>query len=152
MSITSRQITLIQRSFAKVEPIADAAAEIFYKKLFEYDPSLRRMFKNDMKDQGRKLMAVLTVAVGSLTNLDQLVPTLHKLAERHAGYGVKPEDYTPVGNALLYTLKKGLGDEFTPELREAWISVFRLVANTMREHSYPSFDARTFKNMKRYNR
>lgn len=152
MSLTSRQITLIQRSFAKVEPIADAAADIFYKKLFEYDPSLRRMFKNDMKDQGRKLMAVLKVAVGSLNNLEQLVPTLRKLADRHAGYGVKPEDYTPVGNALLYTLKKGLGNEFTPELREAWINVYRLVANVMREHSYPSFNAKTFKNRRTYNR
>lgn len=152
MSVTPRQISLIQNSFAKVEPIADQAAAIFYKKLFEYDPSLRRLFKADMKDQGRKLMGVLKIAVNSLNDLDKLVPTLKTLADRHVGYGVRPEDYTPVGNALLYALKQGLGSEFTPELRQAWIDVYRVVANTMRQHSYPSFDPRTFKNTKRYNR
>jgi nitric oxide dioxygenase len=152
MPLTSRQITLVQRSFSKVEPIADQAAAIFYKKLFEYDPSLRSYFKSDMKEQGRKLMGILKIAVGSLTNLEKLVPALHGLADRHVEYGIKPEDFTPVGNALLYALKQGLGDEFTPEVRQAWIDVYRLVANTMREHAYDNFDARTFKNTKRYHR
>ncbi len=152
MAITLRQITLIQQSFAKVEPIAAAAADIFYKKLFEYDPSLKRLFKGDMKGQGKKLMAVLKVAVGSLNQLDKLVPTLQKLAKQHVQYGVKAEDYTPVGNALLYTLKQGLGDAFTPELREAWVNVYRLIANTMREAAYPGFNANSFTNNKQYNR
>ncbi|MEK6749407.1 MAG: globin family protein [Pseudomonadota bacterium] len=152
MPITQRQVTLIKESFAKVEPIADQAAKIFYKKLFEYDPALRRLFKNDMQEQGRKLMAVLKVAVSSLTNLEALVPTLHKLADRHLEYGVKVEDYTPVGNALLFALKQGLGTAFTPELRQAWIEVFQLVANTMRARAYPQFNPRTFKNTRQYNR
>lgn len=152
MALTQRQVLLIQDSFAKVEPIAADAAKIFYNKLFEYDPSLKRLFKQDMDDQGKKLMAVLKVAVNSLNKLDQLVPTLHDLADRHVRYGVKPEDYRPVGNALLYTLKTGLGDSFTPELRQAWSDVFRLIANAMREHAYPGFDANTFQNTKRYYR
>jgi nitric oxide dioxygenase len=141
MSITARQISLIQESFAKVEPIAETAAGIFYSKLFEYDPSLRNLFKGDLKDQGRKLMAVLKVAVGSLNRLDKLVPVLHQLADRHVGYGVKPEHYTPVGNALLHTLKQGLGDDFTPETRSAWVSVYQLVADTMRSHAHPGYAA-----------
>ncbi len=136
MSITTRQISLVQGSFRKVEPIAEQAAEIFYNKLFEYDPSLKPMFKGDMKEQGRKLMATLKVAVNGASNLDKLVPVLHQLAVRHVDYGVKPKDYTPVGNALLFTLKTGLGDEFTPELRQAWVDTFRLIATTMKEHAY----------------
>jgi hemoglobin-like flavoprotein len=151
MSITQRQISLIQDSFSKVEPIADKAAEIFYAKLFEYDPSLRRLFKNDMKEQGRKLMTVLKTAVGGLGDLNALVPVLHKLADAHVSYGVKAEDYTPVGNALLYTLKTGLGRSFTPDVRQAWVDLYRLVANTMREHAYPEFDPKTFRNTRRYN-
>ncbi len=136
MSITTRQIALVQGSFRKVEPIAEQAAEIFYNKLFEYDPSLKPMFKGDIKDQGRKLMATLKVAVNGASDLNKLVPVLHQLADRHVGYGVKPKDYTPVGNALLFALKMGLGDEFTPELRQAWVDTFRLIATTMKEHAY----------------
>lgn len=136
MSITARQITLVQDSFARVAPIADQAAEIFYNKLFEYDPSLRKLFKGDMSEQGRKLMATLGVAVKSLTDLNSLVPVLQKLADRHIDYGVKAEDYTPVGNALLYALKQGLGDEFSPDVREAWVETFRIVSQTMKSHAY----------------
>jgi len=136
MSITTTQIKLVQDSFAKIAPIADQAADIFYNKLFEYDPSLRKLFKNDMSEQGRKLMATLGVAVKSLTDLNGLVPVLQKLSERHVGYGVKAEDYTPVGNALLFALKQGLGDEFTPDVREAWVETFRIVSQTMKSHVY----------------
>jgi hemoglobin-like flavoprotein len=136
MSITPRQVQLIQESFTKVEPIAEQAAEIFYNKLFEYDPKLRPLFKSDLKDQGRKLMTTLKVAVNGLNDLEKLVVVLQQLAERHVGYGVKPEDYTPVGNALLFTLKTGLGPDWNPELRQAWVDVFRLMATVMKEHAY----------------
>lgn len=150
MSITARQISLVQGSFAKVEPIAEQAAEIFYDKLFKYDPSLKGLFKNDMKEQGRKLMSVLTVAVKSLNDLEGLVPTLQNMAKTHVGYGVKAEDYTPVGNALLFALETGLGPAFTSEVKQAWIDVYQLVADTMREAAYPGFNPKTFKNTRHY--
>jgi nitric oxide dioxygenase len=150
MTITARQISLIQESFEKVKPIADKAAEIFYNRLFYHDPSLRSLFKSDMKGQGRKLMSVLGVAVASLNDLNGLVPTLQKIAKQHVSYGVQVEDYTPVGNALLYALKQGLGPAFTPELRQAWIDLYQLVANVMREAAYPGFNPKTFKNTRQY--
>lgn len=137
MSVSSRQIILVQESFAKVAPISEKAAEIFYARLFEYDPSLKPLFKKGMKTQGKMLMSALTMAVESLTHLNTLVPELEELAMRHVQYGVKPQDYTPVGNALLYTLKQGLGDEFTPEVRQAWVDTFRLLATVMKKHAYP---------------
>ena len=136
MSITARQKDLVQSSFAKVEPIADKAAEIFYKKLFEYDPNLRRLFKSDMKSQGRKLMSALKIAVKSLDNLDALVPVLEKMAVQHLSYGVKPQDYTTVGNALLFALKTGLGNQWNPELRQAWVDTYRIVAQVMKAAAY----------------
>lgn len=152
MAITARQISIIQDSFAKVKPIADQAAELFYNKLFEYDPAVRSLFQSDMKEQGRKLMSVLGVAVASLNDLNGLVPTLQKIAKQHVQYGVEVEDYTPVGNALLYALKQGLGPAFTPELRQAWVEVYQVVADTMRAAAYPSFNPKTFRNTRRYNK
>ena len=136
MPITTRQKQLVQESFAKVVPIAGVAGDIFYKTLFEYAPEVKPLFKSDIKDQGRKLVTTLAVAIKDLDDLDKLVPVLQKLAEKHVDYGVKAEHFTPVGNALLSTLKQGLGDDFTPEVRQAWVEVFRVVANTMKAHSF----------------
>lgn len=152
MAITEKQKQLIKSSFAKVEPIVDTAAEIFYAQLFKYDPSLKSLFKSDMKAQGKKLMAALKLAVASLDNLEKLVPVLEKMAVTHVDYGVKVEDYTPVGNALLYALKQGLGKEFTPELRQAWIDVYAVMATVMRQAAYPDYNPDTYKNTKYYNK
>lgn len=152
MALSSRQKQLVQQSFSKVEPIAEQAAEIFYNKLFEIDPSLKRLFKGSLKEQGKKLMATLKIAVKSLDNLEALVPVLQTLSERHIQYGVKVDDYTPVGNALLYTLKTGLGADFTQETRDAWVEVYKTVAHVMRSHSYPDYDPNTYKNLKHYNK
>lgn len=150
MAISEQQKRMIKASFAKVEPIADVAAEIFYKQLFHYDPSLKPLFKNDIKSQGRKLMAALKLAVSSLDNLDKLVPVLQKMAIAHVDYGVKVDDYTPVGNALLFALHKGLGDEFTPELKQAWVETYKTIAMVMRQAAYPDFNPDTYQNRKTY--
>ena len=136
MPITARQKQLVQQSFAQVESIAEQAAEIFYQTLFQYDPNLKPLFKSDIKSQGQKLMATLKLAVRGLDDLDGLIPVLHKLAERHVDYGVEAKDFTPVGNALLYTLKVGLGEHWTPELRQAWVDMFRTVATVMKAHAF----------------
>ncbi|MCF6437374.1 MULTISPECIES: globin family protein [Pseudoalteromonas] len=136
MAITERQKQLVQSSFAKVEPISEQAADIFYKTLFEYDPSLKPLFKTSIKAQGQKLMATLKLAVAGLDDLEKLVPVLQSLAERHVGYGVEAKDFTPVGNALLHTLKVGLGDEWDSELRQAWVDTIHLVADVMKAHSF----------------
>ncbi|MCJ8169398.1 globin family protein [Atopomonas sediminilitoris] len=136
MALTREQIQQVQTSFEQVEPIADQAAVIFYDKLFEYDPALRALFKGDMHEQGRMLMSTLKLAVRGLSDLDSLVPVLQKLAARHVDYGVKAADYTPVGNALLYTLKTGLGEHWNDSLREAWLEVYRTMAQVMKAHAH----------------
>lgn len=152
MSLSQHQIRLVQSSFAKVEPISDTAAELFYAKLFEYDPKLKALFKGDMRQQGRKLMSLLKIAVNGLNNLGALVPALEKLAVQHLDYGVSVHDYTPVGNALLHALSVGLGDDFTPEVRTAWVEVYKIVANTMRSAAYPGFNPDTYENPLSYAR
>ncbi len=129
--ISASDKVLVQESFALVEPIAEAAAEMFYAKLFELDPSVRKLFSGDMKEQGRKLMSTLKVAVNGLDDLEKLVPIVEKLGKAHGGFGVKPAHYGTVANALLWTLGEGLGDAFTAEVKEAWTNVYMLLAETM---------------------
>jgi hemoglobin-like flavoprotein len=127
------QKELVQTSFEQVRPIADAAAALFYNRLFELDPTLRPLFKGDMKEQGRKLMDMITLAVKGLDRPEALLPALAALGRRHAGYGVNKHDYETVGEALLWTLEQGLGPGFTPDVREAWEAVYGFVAGAMRE-------------------
>lgn len=130
--MTPRQVELVQTTWEKCVPIADQAAVLFYGKLFELDPSLKPMFKSDIKEQGKKLMQMITAAVRGLNDLGRLVPVVQDLGRRHVGYGVKDQHYDTVGTALLWTLEKGLGDAFTAEVKEAWTTVYTLLATTMK--------------------
>lgn len=133
--MTPHQIQLVRTSFAQVEPIAAQAATIFYNNLFAADPSLRTLFRGDMAAQGERLMTMIGAAVGLLERPHALLPVLRSLGSRHAGYGVKDEHYATVGGALLLTLEQGLGEAFTPEVREAWTVMYGIVSRTMMEAS-----------------
>lgn len=135
--LTYDQKVLVQESWEKVKPISDTAASLFYGKLFELDPSLKPMFANsDMKEQGRKLMLMIGTAVKGLDTLGELVPAVQSLGKRHVGYGVEPGHYDTVGAALLDTLDKGLGEDFTTEAEEAWTITYTTLASVMKEASY----------------
>lgn len=134
--MTPDQVKAIQDSFAKVAPIAEPAAELFYGRLFEIAPAVKPLFRGDMKEQGRKLMATLAVVVKGLDHLDAILPAASALAKRHVGYGVKPADYTPVGAALLWTLERGLGAEWTPELAQAWAAAYGVLSEFMIGEAY----------------
>ena len=129
--MTPQQIELVQTSFKKVVPIAGTAADLFYDRLFETAPEVRALFPDDMKEQKVKLMAMLGTAVSSLHKLDEILPAVKALGERHKGYGVTAAHYAPVGAALLWTLEKGLGPDFTPEVKEAWTLTYTALAGVM---------------------
>jgi hemoglobin-like flavoprotein len=130
--MTGKQKRLVQASFEQLKPIADVAARLFYGCLFELDPRLEVLFAGDVEKQGRKLMQMVELAVKGLDNLDELVPTLLALGGRHAAYGVAERDYISARRALLWTLERGLGAAFTPEVRESWATVYNLLVDTMK--------------------
>ena len=130
--MTPEQQSLVRDSFANVAPIAPQAAALFYDRLFLLDPTLRPLFKGDMAEQGRKLMAMIGTAVANLHRLDQIVPAVRDLGRRHAGYGVRDSHYDTVAGALLWTLEQGLGPAFTPETREAWTICYGVLATEMK--------------------
>ena len=134
--MTPQQVELVQSSFAKVVPIADAAAALFYGRLFEIAPRVKPLFEHDMAEQGRKLMTTLGVVVNGLKDLEAILPAARALAVRHVAYGVRAADYAPVGEALLWTLEKGLGDAFTPDVAAAWTEAYGALSGVMIAAAY----------------
>jgi len=139
--MTPDQVKLVQQSFGKVAPISEQAAVIFYDRLFEVAPSVKAMFPTEMKEQRKKLMATLAVVVDGLGNLEAVLPAASALAKRHVSYGAKAEHYPVVGGALLWTLEKGLGEAWTPEVADAWAAAYGTVSGYMISEGYGSAQA-----------
>ena len=128
--MTPEQASLVQESFRQVVPISAKAAELFYARLFETDPTTPPLFAGkDMREQGTKLMATLGMVVAGLKRPEEIIPAAQALARRHLAYGVTESQYAAVGAALLWTLRQGLGEGFTPEVEAA----YTLLAGVMTE-------------------
>jgi nitric oxide dioxygenase len=131
--ITKTQIALVQSSFRHVVPIADAAGLLFYERVFTLAPGSRALFADDIAPQAKRTMAAVKTAVDGLADLDVVGPFLVRLGARHVRYGVQREHFDVVGSALLWTLEQGLGELFTPEVQEAWVAAWDVIAGAMRE-------------------
>lgn len=131
--MTTEQVALVQTTFAQVRPMADAAAALFYQRLFELDPSLRALFRTDLATQGRKLMTMLAVVVQGLSRPEQLLPAVRELGRRHAAYGVQASHYDTVGTALCETLAKALGTAFADDVASAWRAAYGLLSSVMQD-------------------
>ncbi|MEN1678943.1 MAG: globin family protein [Planctomycetota bacterium] len=129
----AEKINLVQTTWAKVAPSADQVAVLFYDRLFEIAPEVRPLFKGDMAEQGQKLMQMLSIAVNGLPQLEAIVPAVQEMGVRHKDYGVTPEQYDSVGAALLWTLEQGLGEDFTPEVKDAWTETYVTLATVMKD-------------------
>ena len=139
-SLKDADIQRVQSSFAKVAPISDAAAKIFYDRLFEVAPQVRPMFKGPIEAQGRKLMTTLGVVVNGLRDMEKILPVASDLAVQHVEYGVRPEHYETVGDCLIHTLHQGLCDEMTPELEQAWVAAYTALSGAMISAAYGADD------------
>lgn len=131
--MTPQQVALVQSSFESVKPIADTAAGLFYDRLFAVAPEYRRLFTGNMARQGRMLMNMIATAVNGLSRPETIIPAVKDLGRRHAGYGIVEKDYQVVGGALLWTLERGLGVAFTPEVKQAWAEAYNLLASVMQQ-------------------
>jgi hemoglobin-like flavoprotein len=131
--MTPEQRQLVADTWKQVAPIADTAANLFYSRLFEIDPSTRKLFRaTDMAAQRKKLLQTLSLVINGLGQLDVLVSKVEDLGRRHAGYGVTDAHYESVGAALLWTLEQGLGRAWTPAVASAWTEVYGMLSGIMR--------------------
>lgn len=132
-----QQIDLVQQTFALAAPQAKVIANLFYQRLFELDPALRRLFRGDMSEQGDKLMTMLAFVVHHLRQPEPILGAVRRLGERHVHYGVQPHHYTTVGEALLWTLAQHFGPAFTAEVKAAWAAAYQLLTSVMQEAAMP---------------
>lgn len=132
--MTPEQTQIIRDNWRQVTPIADTAAKLFYERLFEIDPAVKPLFANtDMTAQRGRLLDAIALVIAGLERVETLRPTLSDLGRRHVSYGVEDHHYDSVGAALLWTLKEGLGDNWTPEAEAAWTEAFGVIAGAMRK-------------------
>lgn len=129
--MTPDQVQLVQETFKKVLPIAPQAADLFYGRLFEIAPQVRPLFPSDITEQKQKLMGMIATAVNNLHQVETIVPAVQDLGRRHVNYGVTTDHYKPVGEALIWTLEKGLGDAFTPDVKSAWLATYTTLQGVM---------------------
>jgi hemoglobin-like flavoprotein len=129
--MTPDQVKLVQESFKKVLPIAPQAADLFYGRLFEIAPQVKPLFPADISEQKKKLMGMIATAVNNLHQVETIVPAVQDLGRRHVNYGVTADHYKPVGEALIWTLEKGLGDAFTPDVKAAWLATYTTLQSVM---------------------
>ncbi len=130
--MTAQQISLVKNSwkiFREIDPVL--VGDVFYSKLFISEPRLRHMFSTPKEEQSKKLVEMLNIILGRIDRLDELTEDIKKLAIRHVGYGVKPEHYTAVGSALLWTLEQGLGKDWKPDVKEAWVKCYSTLSGIM---------------------
>jgi hemoglobin-like flavoprotein len=130
--MTPDQVHFIRKSFAELSRTEHVAALVFYRRLFEIDPSLRPLFKNDIEEQSKKLLEMLGVLIAMLERPLGLELELMAMGARHKGYGVRDEHYATVGQALLDMLAEVLDSRFTPEVREAWTALYGAVETVMK--------------------
>lgn len=133
--MTPQQTALVKKTWRELSGIQPATlGDLFYTKLFTDHPSLRKMFPSNMQEQNQKLIDMLHAIIIRLDKLDELTDEIAAMAQRHEGYGVRPAHYRFVGSALLWTLKKGIGDHWTREIEEAWTCCYNMLAETMIQH------------------
>jgi hemoglobin-like flavoprotein len=132
--MTPEQKRLVENTWKQIAVSADAAAALFYCRLFEIDPSIRQLFRaTEMVAQRKKLVQTLSFAISGLDDLDALASKVEDLGRRHAGYGVTDAHYDSVGAALLWTLEQGLGQAWTPAVASAWTEVYGFLSGIMRK-------------------
>jgi hemoglobin-like flavoprotein len=139
--MTALEIELVKDSFRKLRPTAEQVTALFYARLFELEPALRQLFHGDMATQGCRFTQMIARLVQSLDRADALAPDLRQLGARHSAYGVRDEHYATVGAALLWTLEKSLGPDFTPAVKSAWTTTYSFFARTMKDGAHTAVNA-----------
>lgn len=135
--LSDQEKLLVTKTFYQIVPISGRASEKFYGRLFESAPEVEGLFrKANMGEQRKKLIDMIALVVYSLDNIDKVKSAIHKLGERHKGYGVREEDYAKVRNAFLWMLESELGEDFTADVSAAWEKTFLMLEEYATEGIY----------------
>lgn len=132
--MTQKQVGIVKSSWSIVKTLdPEVVGSLFYGRLFEIAPELKPLFRNPIPEQSKKLLAMLSYVINKLDKLNEVADEVARLGQRHLQYGVKEEHYGIVGEALLLTLKKGVGNSWTDEMEEAWSDCYKILSSAMME-------------------
>lgn len=134
--LSAAEIALVRSSFERIKPEPEAAAAMFYARLFEIAPETQPLFRSDMDVLGRKFMQTLAVIVATLDDMQAIRPSVNSLAKRHVGYGVTAQHYALAGAALLWMIERRLGEAWTAQTAEAWQNAYRMLSGVMIGEAY----------------
>jgi hemoglobin-like flavoprotein len=129
--VTPEQIQVVIHSIEELRPRSEEFARRFYEGLFALDPDARELFPDDMTLQRQKLFRELDEIAHAIPDLQRFVDRATQLGLEHVDFGVEPKHYRAFGTVLMSVLADVYGDDFTPELRDAWDMAYRLVADSM---------------------
>ncbi|MES2776418.1 MAG: globin domain-containing protein [Bacteroidota bacterium] len=130
--MTTEQIKLVKRTWRVFMHVSPATlGELFYSKLFSDNPSLRKIFPGNKLQQYQKSIDTLNAIVMRLDKPDELTEEVAAMARRHLHHGARLVHYKLAGSALLWTLQKGLGEDWNDDVQHAWTACFTVLANTM---------------------
>ena len=130
-TLTDEEIHLVQNSTKLMRKSLDEFANAFYRELFRSNPIVKSLFLTNIKDQARKFAQMFELLVVSLNDVDKIIPSLKALGRRHANYGINEGHYGIVGGALIRTLDKSLGADFTEDVKSAWLKTYGIVSMIM---------------------
>ena len=131
MSLTHDQINLMRESFYRLQPVGDAASRRLYDRLFELEPNLRSLFPDDLTRLRMRFMSALAIMLYHGEAPDAVHPYLRRLALVHIAHGVQPEDFRPMGQALIDTMREMLGERFPEGADTAWKEAYAFMAREM---------------------
>ena len=132
MTMTPTQRRLVRQTVGSLRDQAGPVSLLFYGRLFELDPSARRLFHNDLELQGRKVIETLDWMAESLDRFDSMTARLAELGRQHEGYGVRPDQYESVIAALLWAIAQALGPDFDAATRDSWKLALSAVSEAMK--------------------
>jgi nitric oxide dioxygenase len=134
--LTAEDIGRIRVSFDQLWSVSAETMTLFYDRLFELAPDTHALFKSDMDEQKKKFMSMLAMIVGNLDNVRILLPATRNLARHHVDFGVHAGHYEVVGEALMWSLRQGLGPHWTPSTAESWNRAYRSLTADMIQHAH----------------
>ncbi|RYU92802.1 globin domain-containing protein [Emticicia agri] len=130
--MTNEQVRIIRNTWRSLQGSdATLLGDVFYSRLFLKEPSLRKMFQVPREVQAKKLIDMLDLIVSRLDRIDEINDDIRQLAKRHTGYGVKPKHFEDVGKALLWTISKGLGNDWNKDVEAAWTACYATLTEAM---------------------
>ncbi|MDP5292364.1 NO-inducible flavohemoprotein [Oceanimonas sp. CHS3-5] len=130
--LDARTIDIVKSTVPLLESANTALTEHFYQRMFRDNPELKDVFNLSHQKTGRQPAALFAAVLAYAKNIDNpavLSAAVERIAHKHTGFAIQPEQYAIVGHHLLETIKELAPDAATPEVIDAWAQAYGALAD-----------------------